>query len=600
MRKYLQRTSYQQLGQLLLPHWRLLLRLTGAAGLLILTEGLGLSIVLFVLGGLHLDRAAQQVPWIGAWLAQLVTAAPEQRIYSAAAALVVLMSLRGVAQYVQQTTETRLRITIESDLQYRLFALLHQVQLTFLQQQQTGALTTTLLQYTVQIGQLVSGCAKGIVAALTLVAYLMVALWVSWQLSLLALALMTLTGLCLRPFLLTRSQRIYTRARNALKEAGATAHESLSGMQDIHLFNGQRWSQARFAQPLGRYHRLAYQGAQVAGLVAPLFGLLNALLFAGIMIGMINFSLADPALLVLQITLFLVLAYRLNAPLHQLNQWQAQFVQAAPALEAVLASLQRDDKPWIQEGSLPFPGLKQAIHLAHVTFQYSPQDPPILADVTITIPKGQVTALVGASGSGKSTLLHLITRLYEPTSGQIEVDGVALPQFTLTSWRDALAVVGQEPFLFHDTIWANLQFAQADATATQMQQAITLAQADAFIQNLPHGFQTSLQERGVRLSGGQRQRIALARALLRRAELLILDEATNELDAQTELAFQNALAQGRGERTVLLIAHRLATVRHADQIIVLEKGQVVEQGTHNELLQRGGAYCRLVQAQMLL
>lgn len=189
-------------------------------------------------------------------------------------------------------------------------------------------------------------------------------------------------------------------------------------------------------------------------------------------------------------TRFLVLAYRLSTPVHQLNQLQTQLVQTMPALEAVLDLLQRSDKPFLQEGTLPCPRVKHGISLENVTFSYDPQKPPTLTNVSLHLPKGHVTALVGASGAGKSTLLNLIARLYEPTVGHLYVDGIDLQMFTVASWRARLAVVNQEPFLFHDTLLANLRFGRADATERQIQQVVALAQAESFVTELPRGLST--------------------------------------------------------------------------------------------------------------
>lgn len=589
----------RRLWQLLTPYWRLVARLLAAATLLVLTEGLGLSLVFFVLGSASLNNVAADFPWLATLWAPLATLTPAARIYGAAGALVLLMSVRGLAQYVQQVTETRLRINLELTLQQRLFDLLHAVQISFIHGRQNGTLTTTLLQHTVQIGQLIAGTARALSALLLFAAYATIALLISWQLSLIALVLMSLTGLGLRPLLLTRARRYYLQARAALEATGAIAQESLTGMEQIHLFNSQSWSKTRFHSQLARYHTLAFAGSQRAGLVAPLFGIVNAFLFALLMIASTLVAPANANLWIFQVTLFLGVAYRLNTPLNQLNQWQAQVTQCTSALDAVLGLLDDANLPLIQDGTQPFHGLQEGITFDAVSFCYADQALPSVTDITLQIPKGKVTALVGASGAGKSTLINLLARLYTPTAGRILVDGVDLQDFTLESWRARLAVVNQHPLLFHDSILANLQFSKADATPAQISQALDLAQARGFVAELPDGIYTSLQERGVRLSGGQRQRIALARALLREVDLLILDEATNELDAQTELAFQQALAHNRGARTILIIAHRLATVRHADQIYVLDAGRVVEQGDHVTLLARGGLYHQLVHAQLV-
>jgi ATP-binding cassette subfamily B protein len=222
----------------------------------------------------------------------------------------------------------------------------------------------------------------------------------------------------------------------------------------------------------------------------------------------------------------------------------------------------------------------------------------VLQDIDLTLPVGKTTAVVGASGAGKSSLVNLLTRLYDPTAGSILIDGIDLRRVQVRSWRRKVAVVSQEVFLFHASVWDNLRFARPTATEAEIVSACQMAQIHDFILSLPEGYATMLQERGQRLSGGQRQRIALARALLvEGADLLVFDEATSELDAPTEEAVYRALARSASASTRLIIAHRLSVVRNADWIVVLEKGRVKEQGTHDQLLASGGAYARLARVQ---
>jgi ABC-type multidrug transport system fused ATPase/permease subunit len=249
-------------------------------------------------------------------------------------------------------------------------------------------------------------------------------------------------------------------------------------------------------------------------------------------------------------------------------------------------------------GAPPFPGLVREIRFEGVGFSYRP-GVPVLSDVTFSIGRGETVALVGPSGAGKSTLCDLLLRFYEPTEGGLFVDGRPLPSFQRDSWLAKTAVVTQDPFLFHTTILENVRLGRADATEEEVEAAAKAAQIHDHVATMPQGYESEVGERGARLSGGQRQRLTIARALVRDPSILVLDEATASLDAESERAVQEALERLQLGRTTLVVAHRLATVQRADRIVVLEAGRVVDQGTHRELMARGGLYARLCAMQNL-
>jgi len=252
-----------------------------------------------------------------------------------------------------------------------------------------------------------------------------------------------------------------------------------------------------------------------------------------------------------------------------------------------------------RQGGVPFQELKHEIRFEGVSLRYSPELPPVLDQVSFRLPKGQTLALVGASGAGKSSIADLLVGLYAPSGGRIEIDGLDLARLDLASWQQRLGVVSQDTFLFNASLGENITFGCSWATRADVQAAAAQAQAAGFIEALPEGYDTLVGERGYRLSGGQRQRISLARAILRNPELLILDEATSALDSQSERLVQQAIEQFERQRTVLVIAHRLSTIVNADTILVLERGRIVEQGSHADLLGRGGVYEDLWRQQAL-
>jgi ATP-binding cassette, subfamily B, bacterial MsbA len=267
------------------------------------------------------------------------------------------------------------------------------------------------------------------------------------------------------------------------------------------------------------------------------------------------------------------------------------------SVEDVNQLLDRSDKPYLTSGQIPFEGLQHAIAFECVNFCYSPQDKPAVQDISICIPKGKTTAFVGPSGAGKSTLISLLCRFFDPIDGDIYVDGCSLRQFDLDSWRSRIAIVSQDIYMFSTTIRENIAYGRLDATENEIIAAARLANAHEFITRLPYGYETRVGDRGMRISGGQRQRIALARAIVRNPEILILDEATNALDSIAENLIQEAIYQLSENRTVIVIAHRLSTIEQADQIIVLEDGRVIEQGNLQHLLKLNGLFTRLYHLQ---
>ena len=318
--------------------------------------------------------------------------------------------------------------------------------------------------------------------------------------------------------------------------------------------------------------------AAIAGLSLVLFGNRNS----GVLPSLVTFVLA---------------LQRLNGSFGNISVALGSLNANAAPLDLLNKLLEPSDKEFRSRGGIPFQELRQGIALRNVTLQYAPDLPPALSGIDLDLPRGSTVALVGSSGAGKSSIADLLCGLYNPNQGEILIDGSPMQDLDLISWQQHLGVVSQDTFLFNASIADNIRFGSAHASRDQILAAAQKAQAAAFISDLPDGFETLIGERGYRLSGGQRQRLSLARAILRDPELLILDEATSALDTQSERLVQQAIDQFERQHTVLVIAHRLSTIVKADLICVLDKGQIVERGNHQQLLNQQGIYARLWQQQ---
>lgn len=294
---------------------------------------------------------------------------------------------------------------------------------------------------------------------------------------------------------------------------------------------------------------------------------------------------------------FLTLLYRLQAPARELMEGRVAIEGMAAGVADVDTLIEATRVPFLKDGTREAGPLKRGITLENVSFAYEAGEPPVLRNVDLFIPAGQTTAIVGASGAGKSTLLSLLCRFHDTTGGQILVDGIPIDGLRVASWRGRVALMTQDVQLFHDTVAANIAYACPGADMADIQAAARLAHADSFIADLPDGYNTYVGDRGLRLSGGQRQRLALARTILRGSDILLLDEATNALDVELEQAFEQSLSTYLHGRTLVVIAHRLSTVMRADQVVVLQNGQVVERGRPADLLRAQGRFEELHRLQ---
>jgi subfamily B ATP-binding cassette protein MsbA len=424
-------------------------------------------------------------------------------------------------------------------------------------------------------------------------AVLIIAL-LDWRLTLLIVLVVPL--IVLSAMLFGRRFRGYTKAvQDELGSVSSILEETLSSIRVVKSFAREPFEIERFNGGVERAFTLSMHLTRARAFFAPL---VSFLAFVGVVI-VIWFGGTEVLaghLTPGQLVSFVIYMVLIAGPVAQLGNLYGQIQESLGAAERIFELLdavpERPDSPT----AIALPTLEGQIVFDHVSFGYLP-DIPILRDLSLILPAGQTVALVGPSGAGKTTITGLIPRLYEPSSGHIFVDGYDLQNIRIRSWREQIALVPQEPTLFGGTILENIAYGRLDATVAEIEAAAAAANAAEFIARLPQGYETLVGERGVKLSAGQRQRIAIARAVLRDPRILILDEATASLDNESEALVQDALRRLMSQRTTLVIAHRLTTIEDADQILVLDHGQIVEQGKHPELLAREGLYARLYNRQ---
>jgi len=510
-----------------------------------------------------------------------------------------LLLKNGLA-YLAGQLSVRVQEGLVRDLRTALFGHLLEIDLGWLERTRGGQVISRIMGDADQAKLMVSASLASFFQNLVLIlTTLLVLAQLSPRLTLLTCASAPVLLLGIR--VLLRRIRGHARARaDVAGEMTSTVAERLGAVKLIRSYGGAAREQARFAEQADQYRQQVLSTQRFATLTSPvseLFGglLLVALIVVGSTPGVAGGQLSPEGLVV-----FIVAALRIMAPLKAITQFPGLMAQARAGAERVFEVL---DLPGVERDPPGTPPARFAreVEFDGVWFEYGGAGREargdecdwVLRDISFTLPRGAVVALVGPSGAGKTTLAELLPRLREPTRGTILLDGVALPALDRATLRALMGFVGQETVIFNATVHHNIAYSRPGASRAEVEAAARAANAHRFIGQLPQGYDTILGERGARLSGGQRQRIAIARAVLRDPPLLILDAATSALDTESERLVQEALLRLMRERTVLVIAHRLATVRHADLILVLDDGRIVERGSHDALLASGGLYARL-------
>ncbi|QIZ71172.1 ABC transporter ATP-binding protein [Oxynema aestuarii] len=543
------------------------------------------------------DLMLQQSPAVVKAVSSVFTGIPEQyQLAVMTAAILLAILLKNITSIASTVFGGYLSRSVVKNIRLSGIKLVLDLELDYYSKTKIGDIINCINQ---EINRTANAIRTGIrmtTQMITILIYLAFLISISWQLTLAS----TLVLVCLplvSQYFVKRSKKYGQILSDKSRVYSGSFLEALNGIRLVKSTSNEEYEYLKLKQAIEEREKAEMDSQINFALINPINEMTGLLgLFAIVLLGRAFFSEQINALSA-NLLPYLLFLYKLLPVLGQLNNSRSEFANFVPSTILVNNFLRRDDKLLLENGSLPYRGFKEGIGFNGIWFSYPGHTEVVLKDINLWLPKGSTLALVGGSGAGKSTLADLLPRFYDPTEGCITIDGKDIREFDMRSLRRAMGIVSQDTFLFNDSVRKNIAYARPDATDEEIVEAAKRANAYEFIVDLPKGFDTILGDRGIMLSGGQRQRIAIARALLSNPEILILDEATSALDTVSEHLVQQALETLRRDRTTLVIAHRLSTVQNADCIAVMDKGRVVETGTHHELLEKGGYYTNLYAMQ---
>lgn len=561
-------------------------------------NGISTALIVPVMLSLLGDEVSPQKipPALAVILSPFQDIPPSYKLLVMSLCIIAAIALKNMASYFNIIASGQLVRSISSVLRQQALEILLSVELYYLNNIQRGDIINRISAEIDRGLQSLRIWISIVTTFTTIIIFLFFLISLSWQLTLFLTLLFPLS-VSLNQLLVKQSRTLGNEMTQANRNYASHLYEIFDGLKLVRSSGTETQELQQSIAYIKDRERILLDSERNNALFGPIAELTN-ISFLFILIWVSRFLLqgltSDLTTILLS---YLVILYRFLPFVGQLNGYRGALARSASALELIMDFLNHDNKPFTVSGLRSFPGIREGIRFNQVSFVYPGSQEKVLEEINLYVPRGSTLALVGASGSGKSTLADLLPRFYHPTSGRIEIDGCPIQEFDLRSLRKAIGIVSQDTFVFNQTLRYNIAYGQESVTEEQIIAAAKQANAYEFIKEFPDGLDTFIGNRGVRLSGGQRQRIAIARALIQNPEILILDEATSALDTVSERLVQAAIDELSSSRTTIVIAHRLSTIQNAEQIAVLEKGKVIEVGTHDELLLKKGAYSKLYSTQ---